>query len=392
MVLRKLGALARRTNPGQARTYRLASSVRLPWLVGLILFLLLALAAALLVGRTGDEVQVPQAILDNQESITQSAAQSVRRSVNEGVDDLEAFSSIVESLDPGDGESLTDSLEGAAEVHGRYLTLYVVDDEGEILGTAGENEPVSKPLDLANPFERAGIDNAEQVGGTEVPVILQYAPLPEQDGRQRAIIGEYDPSFFRFPLGIADPGEVWLVNREGQVVGSPQGFTAFQELPRRPLREAAAQAADGGSGSTVVPGSLERQEIVSFAPVSGIGPAGSLGWSVVTARSVDSISLPETSARRQGIILAIIIALVTVVIFGWLYILVLRPLFKLQREAERLAYGDLSRNVEVVRYDEIGLISRALERIRVLLVRRRIQGDVKRDQTSQTESPAEKES
>lgn len=69
MTLGKLIQLARRTNPMQGRAYRLSSSVRLPWIVGLVL-LLLALAAALLIGRTGDEVQVPQAILDNQESVT----------------------------------------------------------------------------------------------------------------------------------------------------------------------------------------------------------------------------------------------------------------------------------------------------------------------------------
>jgi hypothetical protein len=79
MTLGKLVQLARRTNLLQGRVYRLASSVRLPWIIGLVLFLLLALAAALFIGRTGDEVQVPQAILDNQESVTQSAAQSVRR-------------------------------------------------------------------------------------------------------------------------------------------------------------------------------------------------------------------------------------------------------------------------------------------------------------------------
>ncbi|MDP9458441.1 MAG: hypothetical protein M3Q60_22285 [Actinomycetota bacterium] len=70
MTLGKLIQLARRTNPMQGRAYRLSSSVRLPWIVGLVLLLLLALAAALLIGRTGDEVQVPQAILDNQESVT----------------------------------------------------------------------------------------------------------------------------------------------------------------------------------------------------------------------------------------------------------------------------------------------------------------------------------
>jgi nitrate/nitrite-specific signal transduction histidine kinase len=83
--------------------------------------------------------------------------------------------------------------------------------------------------------------------------------------------------------------------------------------------------------------------------------------------------LPETTIRRQILVFAIVLALMTIVVFGWLWILVLRPLLRLQGEAERLAYGDLSRNVEVIRYDEIGLIARALERIRILLIRQRVQ-------------------
>ena len=375
MTLGRLGRLARRTIPTKGRTYRLASSVRLPWIVGLVLFLLIALAAALLIGRRNDEVQVPQAILDNQEVITQSAAQSVRRSANEGVDDLAAFSSTLAPIDPNRVTSLAGPLEGAARIHSRYLGLYTIDEQGEVVSAAGKGRPVPDPLRFVDPFAEAGMGNAAKVEGSPLPIILQYAPLPRQGGQARAVIGEYDPSFFRFPLSVADPGEAWLVTGGGRVIGSRGGFTAFQELPRRPLREAAARAAQGESGTTVVPGSLGRQEIVAFAPVSGIGPAGELGWSVVTARSVDSISLPETNARRQGIIVAIVIALTTAVVFGWFWIFVLRPLFRLQSEAERIAYGDLSRNVEVIRYDEIGLIARALERTRVLLVRQRVQGD-----------------
>ena len=384
---------ARRAGPRQTRTYRLASSVRLPWIVGFLLFLLIALAAALLIGRTEGEVQVPQVVLDNQEAGAQSAAQSVRRSVNEGVEDLEAFSSTVRPFSSNgtdQDDSLEEALTGAAEIHNRYLALYVVDDQGEILVNAAEEdeEPVFDPLEIVEPFQGAGMGYAWQAEGTSVPVILQYAPLPQQDGQDGAVIGWYDPAFFRFPLSAAGPGDTWLVNSDGQVIGSTGGFTAFQNLPREPLREAASRAAAGQSGASVEAAGLDTQEVVAFAPVAGAGPAGSLEWSVVTARSVNSISLPETDARRQALTIAAVVALASIVIFGWLWVLVFRPLFRLQREAERLAYGDLSRSVEVIRYDEIGLIARALERIRVLLVRRRVQGDrpLRKSESTEKES------
>ncbi len=371
---------ARRTNPGERRTYRLASSVRLPWIIGLVLFFLIALAAALLVGRTENDTEVPQALLNSQETLTQSASQSVRRSANEGVDDLQAFSSSLRpflATDTAESTELTEALRGLAQVQNRYLQLYVIDDQGEVLANSADegDDPAYDPLGIVDPFEEALMSRARQVEETPVPVILQHAPLPEQDGQRRAVIGWYDPAFFRFPLQTAGPGEVWLVDDQGRVIGARQGFTAFQELPRQSLRDAAAQAADGRSDTAVVSANPSSPEIISFAPVAGEGPSGSLGWSVVTSRSVDDVSLPQTNARRQGLTIAAVIALAAIVVFGWLWLQVLRPLFKLQREAERIAYGDLSRGVEVVRYDEVGLTARALERIRILLVRRRIQGD-----------------
>ena len=71
--------------------------------------------------------------------------------------------------------------------------------------------------------------------------------------------------------------------------------------------------------------------------------------------------------------MGVLLTLLALLIFGWLYLVVIQPILRLQHEAERLAYGDLSRPVEVVRYDEIGLVARALERIRILLIRRRAQ-------------------
>ena len=288
----------------------------------------------------------------------------------------------------------------------RYLALYVVDDEFNLLDTAGKGDPRPDLLNPTTTFRAPGMTGASEgeVGGTPVPIIQQFAPLPEEtfatgeeppapeeETRRRAVVGHYDPYFFRFSLRAAEPGEVWLVDREGRVIGSREAFTAFQQLPRRPSREAAARAVNGESGVQVEPGSLGLQEVVSYAPVAGDGPAGDLGWGVVVARSVGSISLPETDARRQGLLFAGLLALFVVVVFGWLYIIVLNPLFRLQREAERLANGDLSHHVEIVRYDEIGLVARALERIRVALIRRRVRKGPPKADGNGEERPSEED-
>jgi len=82
--------------------------------------------------------------------------------------------------------------------------------------------------------------------------------------------------------------------------------------------------------------------------------------------------LPQTDARRHALLAGFALALTALLVFGWIYIIVLRPLLALQGEAERLVFGDLSRSVQIMRYDEIGLIARALERLRVKLIGRRV--------------------
>jgi nitrate/nitrite-specific signal transduction histidine kinase len=90
---------------------------------------------------------------------------------------------------------------------------------------------------------------------------------------------------------------------------------------------------------------------------------------VVTSRSVDTVQLPQTQARQQALLFALLLAVITVGVFSWLYVMLLRPLRGVLHYAERLADGHLEDRVEVRRYDEFGLICRALERIRVRLIR-----------------------
>jgi methyl-accepting chemotaxis protein len=210
-----------------------------------------------------------------------------------------------------------------------------------------------------------------RLAGEQV-VIQQFAPITPAGSGSLLLVGHYDPRFLRFSLGAAIPGEAWIVNDRGEALGSVGAWKPFAQLPRQALRDAAARAVAGESGVAVVGGSIDSQELVGYAPVTGVGPAGQLGWGVVTTRSVSSLALPAGEARRQGILLGIVTAMLALLVFGWLYLVVIHPIARIQREAERLAYGDLSKAVEVIRYDEIGLVGRALERLRILLIRKSV--------------------
>lgn len=363
---------AKRTDPSEPRSYRLANSVRLPWAIGLAAFLLLALGGGILSGRgSQEEFEVPAVLLDYQQSIANDAAQSVRRGVNEGVDDLTEIAVVLETSSGTTPGALQDALASVGELHGRYTSLAIIDAERKVVAKVGA-EPDLSVLEPEPPYRDPGMSDAVLDGSGEGLLIPQFSPL-EVSGERWTIVGFYDPEFLRFPLEGALPGEAWVVNRDGRIVGGVATAPPLGTLPRSALREAASKAVAGNSGAFSGGGSLDSQELVSYAPIAGIGPSGQLGWGVVTTRSAQTFSLPATDAERQGMLLSIVTGILALIVFAWLYIVILRPIFLLQKEAERLAFGDLSKTVEVVRYDEIGLVARALERIRILLIKKRVQ-------------------
>jgi HAMP domain-containing protein len=367
---------ARRTKTFEPATYRLASSIRLPWSIGLVTLLILALGIAVLVGRTGEStIRVPQVVLDYQEQITRDAAQSVRRSLNEGVGDLDELARVLATLDSTRSSQLHAPLREFARAHDRYTSVTAIDSRGAIVARAGQAPPrsadVSPPINL----ERPALREVPRASGN-APLIQQFTPVTTTGSPVRALVAYYDSGFMRFPLEVARPGNAWVVNPRGLAVGARvRTSPKLGPLPRQRLRQAAGRAISNESGAHSVGGSIDTQEVVGYAPVTGSGPAGELGWGVVANRDVAGFSLPQTETRRQALMVGVGLAVLALLVFGWLYVVVVSPLLRLQREAERLAHGDLSRHVPVVRYDEIGLVARSLERLRIRLIRDRVRSD-----------------
>lgn len=375
---RRRSLRALRGRPGEQRAYRLASSVRLPWAVGLAVLVLLGIAIATLLGRQSSApATVPRAVLDGQRLLVTAAAQNLRRSLNESVTDLQSFAAVSRSFLDGPSaaggrvsgaDQLTAALEAFQAEHARYIGIALLDAGGRERFATGR--PVFAEL-LAGGFAAPGFREARGRPG-ERPIIQEGVPVAINPLGIGAVLARYDPTFLRFPVAVAEPGSAWIVDPRGRVVGGLDEAT-LQPLDRPPLRAAAARGARGLTGAIVTGGDVDRQTVVAYAPVAGVGPAADLGWSVVTSRGVTSFALPQNDIRRQALLAGLSLVTLSLLVFGWIYIMLLRPVIRLQAEAERIAHGDLGRAVEVIRYDEIGIIARSLERIRVLLIRRRVE-------------------
>ncbi|MFD7019967.1 HAMP domain-containing protein [Streptomyces sp. NPDC059161] len=341
------------SRPG--RTRRLASSVWLPWTCGLLALLTVAGTVLAAGGRFERGVTVPTAVLDGQQAVTAGAAQHVRRALRAGELDL---AQLADGLALGSDPAKFDSqIKHFSKRYGRYRSVYVLDAQRRVLAHAGAAaHPDQVPERPAN----AGSSDAVRID--KVPVVVQYAPFSYGNNDRAIAVSEYDLVKLRNAFDAVQPATAWVVDAQGEVLASTAGFTAFQPLAREELRRAAR------TDKPVVSlgdGSADAREIVAAAPIGGGGKNPGPSWRVVTARSVNTVLLPGTRARGQALLLAQVLAVVTLGLFGWLYVMWLRPLRRLVRDAERVADGDLRDVVEVRRYDELGLVARALERIRV---------------------------
>jgi len=344
------------------RNARLATSVWLPWFVGVFSLLTIAGATIVFGGHVDRGVAVPAPVLDLQQAATVAAAQQVRNAMQAGLQDLEQLASGLATV--ADATALSVQVKSFATRYRRYRSAYVLDETRKVSASAGATpHPMHVPAGAKQP----GMTDAIDVDNT--PVVFQYVPFRRADGHPATAVAEYQLARLGFALNTVKPSTAWLVNAKGEVVASTVGFVAFQQLTQGRLRGAAAASYDK-AGVSVSHSGVDAGEILAFAPVRGGAKTSAVPqWGLVTSRSITAVVLPQTQARRQALLVGLAVTVVTVVAFGWMYLMWLRPLRRLVADTSRIAQGDLTIPVQIRRHDEIGLVAAAVERIRVGLVR-----------------------
>lgn len=345
-------------NPGRATVGGVPGGVRVAWLAGLLSLLVLAAGILLVLGRTGDS-PVPRDLVTTRASLASATAESIRRGLDESVDDLVVLSDVLRERDERDWDGL---LGDFVETHDRYPVVYVVGDDRRPVHVTGAAETREAQLPEPLPTE-PGLSRPAEAGPS--PVLLSWAPLVTGSGETLLLVGRYDVAFFGVPLGQLQPGDAYLVDQSARVVGATTGFLAFEELPTA-LRPRASEVLTRRAYIADV----EDRQVLAASAVRGSSPAGRLGLAVVSVVDARDLALPAYEARRLLVLASALVALFGLLSFFWFWLAVIGPVRRLAAEAERVAFGDRSAPVHVVRYDEIGLVTRALERCRSLLMTR----------------------
>ncbi|MCT9935330.1 HAMP domain-containing protein [Planotetraspora sp. A-T 1434] len=332
-----------------------------PWVCGLLALLTIAGAELVVGGRLDPGSPVPAMVLNGQRSSTISKARLVRMVLRFAERDLDELADdLSRAADPASfDERLRDF---QSKRHNPYRSVYVIDTSGRLLAQAG-----GQPHPDRLPVVPTSAGTTDAIDIDHVPVTLHYAPLGFGKNGRAVAVGEYDLTGLRRAVHVRGTATAWVVNSRGEVIYSTAGFTAFQQLATPELRAAALSPAARSQVSLL--GQAGSQQIVVSVPIRGRGRWPGPLWRLVIARNADTVGLPGSRTRDQALLAALATTVVTVGAFGWLYVIWLRPLRRLVRDAERLAAGDLSTRVEVRRYDELGLAARALEGVRVALIR-----------------------
>jgi HAMP domain-containing protein len=332
-------------------------------------------SAGMLVAFRTPQVEIPGAVVASMRVQTGKATEALRRSVNDGLADLETLAAGAKDAKDvkGTDEPLRASLRELLATQTRYRSLYLVDREGSATG-----EVIGRPpLRTAQPpAPDSGVRQQNQSG--RVPVIFAEVPL---DGA--TLIGEYDLDHLRVLLSQV-PGHARVVDSGFRTISATDGFVAFEEVTAESLRRDAGLPKKGSAVAEVHQGA-EEPAIVASAAVLG-GSVGRLGWTVTTEKPASELALPENQTRSYAHLLALVAALVTLFGYGWILFTVLGPLRRVARAADNLVAGDLKSVIYPQRHDEIGTIASCLEICRQAVVQGPDRlGDVRRPSGSATE-------
>lgn len=315
------------------------------WLAtGLTAVTVLGWAAGVLVTMGSRDVAVPDTVVTSIRNQTTAATEALRRSLNDGLADLTSLASLA---DGDDRVELRSSLDELIARQSRYRSVYLVDQAGRATSVAGR-----QPLRTEEPLPA---DPRISLRRSDAPVPVLFASAPLSNGQ--ALVGEFDLDHIARLLSRA-PGSVQLVDSGLRTIAATDGFIAFADLSPE-LRDSAIKSGEGQPVAQKPETTNDRAVIVS-APLRG-GASGELGWKVVAEQPVTELALPDNELRRNAMVAALVAALLAVLLFGWQYLLLIRPLRRVAAAADEIVAGRYKSVIYPQNQDQIGTIASCLE-------------------------------
>lgn len=319
-----------------------------PFLSAQLVLVLVALAllgwsgaVAATLGRQHAEVS-PTMLSEHGVRVTRSA-DTLRRSLAEGLTDLQSVARLGKGKEPDQLRGMLDRLAGTES---RFRSVYVADADGAVRLLAGR-ESLRDPGKLP---EGEGLRQHNTSG--RVPVVYAFTPLPDS---KNVLVGEFDVPRMAELLGSAG-GRVRVVDEGKRTIADTEGYLAFSALTDPVLIKNVDAAQSGKDARETTPASL-----VAAQRLADKGNAAALKWVVVAEQPIGSLGVADNTVRSGARVAALLTAVVALMLFAWHFLVVIRPLRRVGEEARRIAGGDTGAVVYPQRQDEIGTIASCVE-------------------------------
>ncbi len=258
------------------------------------------------------------------------------------------------------------------------VAVQVVDLEGNLVGTAGESQARIARLGYGSVdqvgFERAVIRpfGGEERGAEFIALLTEIRSLD----RQRALGVLVNIHELRRLRGLLLPEDEGSLQQDDDDDLETQVRTILLDEPGRLVAQSQTQASDDGpplDPSTVparfrdLGASVERREDAAgqafWAVAKPVALTNALQWLLIVEQDEAAAFAPITNLRR----LLFIIVITTLLLVGMLSLFLGRsitdPIQKLAKGAEIIGQGNLDHRVGTAEQDEVGLLSRAVDKM-----------------------------
>ena len=299
------------------------------------------------------------------------SADTLRRSLAEGLGDLQSVARLGAEKQPDQLRGMLDQL---ASNENRFRSVYVTNADGAVLLISGR-ESLRDPGKLP---DGEGLRQHNTSG--RVPVVYAFTHLANS---ANVLVGEYDVPRMAELLGSAG-GRVRVVDEGKRTIADTEGYLAFDTLADPTLIKNVDIAQSGKDARETTDTSL-----VAAQRLAEKGSVAELKWAVVAEQPIGALAVADNTVRSGARVAALLTAVVALMLFAWHLLLVVRPLRRVGEEAERIAAGHTGAVVYPQRQDEIGTIASCVEICRQALTdgKERL-GEVRRPTGAATDETA----
>ncbi|MGW5704545.1 HAMP domain-containing protein [Amycolatopsis japonica] len=301
-----------------------------------------SVAVAATLGR--QHASVSPAVLSEYGGRVTHSAETLRRSLAQGLGDLRSVARLGSTVRP---DRLDGMLGELAENESRFRSVYVADAEGKVLHSEGRESL----RDTGKLPEGSGIRQHNTSG--RVPVVYAFAQLPDS---KNVLVAEYDIPRMASVLGSAG-GRVRVVDEGKRTIADTQGYLAFSELTDSVLVKNVVAAQSGKDARESTDSSL-----VVASRLADEGSVAELNWVVVADQPIGALGVADNTVRSGARVAALLTAVVALMSFAWHLLVVVLPLRRVAESAVPIAKGvGMGAVVYPQRQDEIGTIASCVE-------------------------------